>query len=239
MEEKELEIVEGEELTEVSARGPLDSTGDSDDPQSVEYLPSIVLPLIFLSVALMGGMRLGIGTNEFLFVAPPLICLVFAVFLMILFVRSKLIEPSGWFSESFPFLDNATAAALAISLFAASAQVFNSLIPESGLPFWMVAFCFLWTLWNNLFAGFDAKRLLQSLGGLFVLAFVFKYMILLNLSVEKSEGWWDFLTSGNITTEALASILSIPAYSAATGYIQFFALLLYLIGLYFLKPKLR
>ena len=238
--EEELTVVTEREVESVEPLGEIVVVEAEDESEeSAEYLPSLVLPLIFLTVTLLGGMRFGVGSNEFLFIAPPLICLVFGVFLMALFVRSKLIDPSGYFSESFPVLDNITGVLLLVTLFAASVQVFNSLIPEAGLPFWVVAFCFLWTLWNNLFAGFDAKRLLQSLGGLFVLAFAFKYMVLLNFSVEKSDGWWDFLTSGNITGEALSSLLSIPPFSPATGYLQFFALLLFLIGLYFMKPRLR
>lgn len=203
-----------------------------------EYRNYVFLPCVFLSVALLGGLRIGLDNGEFLFVRPALICLVFAVLLLTLFVRAKLIEIDGWFSEKFTALENVSGAVLLISLYAASVQVFNSLIPEGGIPFWIVSFCILWTLWNNLFAQFDAKRLLQSLGGLFVFAFAFKYMILLNLATNQSGSWWGFLTSGNLTAETISSLLAIPPYAGATGYIQFFALGAFLIGLFFLKPRL-
>ena len=62
--------------------------------------------------------------------------------------------------------------AVLVTLFFASAQIFNSLLPEQGLPFWIFAFCFFWTLWNNLFADFDTRKLLKSLGAMFGLAFL-------------------------------------------------------------------
>ena len=198
----------------------------------------VFLPAVFLTVALLGGLRIGLSNGEFVFVRPALVCLIFAVLLLTLFVRAKLIELDGWFSDRYTALENASGAALLISLYAASVQVFNSLIPENGFPFWIVSFCFLWTLWNNLFAQFDVKRLFQSLGGLFVFAFAFKYMVLLNLATRQSDSWWGFLTSGNLTAEAISNLLAVPPYSGATGYIQFFSLGLFLIGLFFLKPRL-
>ncbi len=147
----------------------------------------LFLPFIFLTVALLGGLRLSVDASAFLFIKPPLICLIFAAILLILFFRANLIKLDGWFSESFSTLTNLANAGILFTLFAASAQIFNSLLPESGLPFWTFAFCFFWTLWNNLFADFDVKKLLQSLGGLFGLAFVVKYLILANLTAPTSD----------------------------------------------------
>jgi len=158
---------------------------------------------------------------------------------MVLFFRAKLIAVDKLFAEDTGGLEFTANAAVLITLFAATVQIFNSLLPEAGLPFWVVGFCFLWTLFNNLFAGFDTTRLLQSLGGLFLLAFVVKYMVLLNLSVEESSGWWQFLSAGNLTREALSYLLSIPGYSGGTGYLQFFANILYLVGLFLMPPVLH
>ncbi|HEX8639164.1 MAG TPA: hypothetical protein VF692_13935, partial [Pyrinomonadaceae bacterium] len=131
----------------------------------------LFLPFIFLTVALLGGLRLSAATGDFLFVKPALVCLIFAAILMVLFFRARLINLGGWFSENFSALKNAANAAVLISLFAASAQIFNAVLPERGLPFWVIGFCFFWTLWNNLFADFDVTKLLKSLGALFGLAF--------------------------------------------------------------------
>ncbi len=232
---------EEEEITVIaeSAIAKAKRTARAKTESTADYKTYLLLPVLFLTVALLGGMRIGVENSEFLFVRPALICLVFGVVLMVLLFRAKLLELEGWFSEEFTAIENVANGSVLVSLYAAVVQVFNSLLPEAGLPFWIVGFCFLWTLWNNLFAQFDAKRLLQSLGGLFLLAFVVKYMILLNLTAEKSESWWQFLSTGNLTKEAFSYLLAIPPYAAATGYIQFFAIAFFILGLFMLKPKMN
>jgi len=199
------------------------------------YLLYFVLPFIFLTAALLGGLRLSAADNSFIFLKPALFCLIFASVMLVLFFRSGLIQLNGWFSESFEMAKNAANAAVLMSLFAATVQLFNSLLPEQGLPFWIVAFCFFWTLWNNLFADFDTKKLLQSLGGLFGLAFVVKYLVLANLTAPVSENWLRSIIE-NPAQEAFTWLLDLPRFSAGTGYIQFFAVVLYLIGLFLLPP---
>jgi hypothetical protein len=122
-----------------------------------------------------------------------------------------------------------------VTLFFASTQIFNSLLPEQGLPFWVFAFCFFWTLWNNLFADFDVKKLLKSLGAVFGLAFVFKYLILASLTAPANASWLQGIIE-NPTKEAFTWALNLPRFAAATGYIQFFAVIFYLIGLFLLPP---
>ena len=193
----------------------------------------IFLPLLFLTVALLGGLRLNAADNAFVFLKPALVCLIFASVLLMLFFRANLLRLDGWFSENFSTLKNAANAVVLISLFAASTQIFNALLPERGLPFWIIAFCFLWTLWNNLFADFDVKRLLQSLGGLFGLAFVVKYLILANLAAPANSSWWRAIIE-NPAQETFTWLLDLPRFAAGTGYIQFFALIIYLLGLFLL-----
>lgn len=202
------------------------------------YLLYIVLPFIFLTVALLGGLRLGSVDNAFIFLKPALFCLIFASVLLVLYFRAGLLALDGWFSEDLPMMKNAANGAVLLSLFAASTQLFNSLLPEAGLPFWVVAFCFFWTLWNNLFADFDTRKLLRSLGGLFGLAFVVKYLVLANLSAPTSESWLRGMLE-NPAKEAFTWLLDLPRFSAGTGYIQFFAVSLYLIGIYLLPQTTR
>ena len=197
------------------------------------YLLYFFIPFVFLTVALLGGLRLSSADNAFIFLTPALFCLIFAVILLLLFFRAGLVKLDGWFSEDFPLIKNLANASVLVTLFAASTQLFNSLLPEQGLPFWVVAFCFFWTLWNNLFADFDTKKLLQSLGGLFGLAFVVKYLILANLAAPASDGWIRGMLE-NPTKEAFTWLLELPRFSSGTGYIQFFAAAFYLIGLYLL-----
>ncbi len=216
---------------------PISDDRNPKTDKQKSLLQYIVLPLIFLTVALLGGLRFGAEDNGFLFLKPPLVCLIFAGVLLVLFFRSNLIRLNGWFSENFSPTKNLANGCVLLTLFFASTQIFNSLLPERGLPFWTIAFCFFWTLWNNLFAEFDTKRLVQSLGGMFGLAFVVKYLILAGLTAPANKSWIQGIFE-NPTQEAFTFLLDLPKFASATGYIQFFALVFYLIGLFLLKPDL-
>lgn len=193
----------------------------------------IVLPILFLSVALLGGLRLSVESNAFIFLKPQLVCLILASLLVISLVRTKIVELQQFISEDFPLLKNIANGLVLLTLFAASVQIFNSLLPEKGLAFWIVSFCFFWTLWTNLFADFTKQRLLQSLGSLFGLAFVVKYLVLQNL-VSNSETWTQKLFE-TLTKEATFGLLEITKFSSTTGFLQFFALAIYIIGIFSLS----
>lgn len=184
-------------------------------------------------MTLLGGLRLGVTDNAFVFLKPALICLVFAAVTLVLFVRSRMIAIDGWLSAENSGVKNAANAAVLLTLFTALVQLYNSLLPEQGLPFWIVAFCFFWTLWNNLFAEFDPKRLIRSMAALFAMAFAVRWLFLANLTPETSGSWIERILQ-NPTQEAFTWLLDIPRYSAGTGYIQFFTLALFLLGLYLL-----
>lgn len=214
---------------EVAPRRPKPATADLN----ALYLRYLVLPLIFLTVALLGGLRIAGDDGAFVFFRPALVCLIFAAILLVIFARSGVFRLDGWFSESFTPLQNLVNGLVVTTLFAAATQIFNSLLPEQGLTLWIVAFCFFWTLWNNLFADFDPRKLFRSLGGLFGLAFVAKYLILANLAAPAGRNWFEALTE-NPGQEAITRLLDLPRYASSTGYIQFFAGVLFLLGLYFL-----
>lgn len=199
---------------------------------SVIYL---VLPAIFLAVTLLGGLRLGAADNAFIFLKPALICLVFAAVTLVLFVRSGMIAVDGWMASENSGLRNAANAAVMLTLFTATVQLYNSLLPEQGLPFWIVGFCFFWTLWNNLFAEFDPKRLLRSMTALFAMAFAIRWLVFANITSEPAGNWLQRMIQ-NPAQEALTWVLEIPRYSAGTGYVQFFTLVLFLLGL-FVMPR--
>ena len=86
----------------------------------------IALPMIFLTVALLGGLRVSAETRAFVFIAPPLVTLILATLLMLLFMRGHLIEPKAWLSSVHPALENTSHALTLLALFFASAQAFNS-----------------------------------------------------------------------------------------------------------------
>jgi hypothetical protein len=217
---------------ETSGSRPLLPPGDLGRPRASTYL---LLPIVFLTVTLLGGLRLDAADNAFIFVRPALICLVLAAFMMVLIFRAGAVTLEGWLSDGQDGLEKSANASILVTLFSATVQVLNSLLPERGLPFWIVGFCFLWTLWNNLFAEFETKRMLHSFAALFFLAFVTKYLVLANLTATPEGGWFQRVIE-NPGKEAFTWLLDLPRYSNGTGYIQFFTLVLYLIGLY-LTPR--
>jgi len=188
-----------------------------------------VLPSIFLTVALLGGLRVGADDRAFIFFPPPLITLVLAVLLILLFVRGGLIELQSWMAASEPPLRNVSHIWVLLTLFFASAQAFNSVLPERGLLHWLFSFFFLWTLWNNQFSSFDARRLLRSLVVLFGTAFVLKHLLLASL-YGSSGGWLQRLAAVLAQGVSLGT-LDAPMFAPATGYISFFTLGLYIAGL--------
>jgi hypothetical protein len=188
-----------------------------------------VLPLMFLTVALLGGLRVSADDRAFIFLPPPLITLVLAVLLMLLFVRGGLIELRSWLAADHPPLRNVSHIWLLLTLFFASAQAFNSVLPERGLLHWLFSFFFLWTLWNNQFSSFDARRLLRSLVVLFGTAFVLKHMLLASLYAP--DGGWLKRLAGALAQGVSLGTLDAPMFAPATGYISFFTLGLYIAGL--------
>src|SRR5256885_15018691 len=189
----------------------------------------VALPLIFLTVALLGGLRVTVEEHNFMFVAPPLITLVLAAMLMMLFVRGHLIELHSWLASDHAPLINVSHALTLLALFFASAQAFNSVLPEKGLLYWLFSFFFLWTLWNNQFSTFDARRLLRSLAVLFATAFILKHMLL--ASLYSPDGGWLKKVAGVLLQGVSLGTLDAPAFAPATGYISFFTLALYVAGL--------
>lgn len=197
-------------------------------------LRSLWLPTIFLSVALLGGLRVDAATHAFLFLPPPLITLLLAVLLFSLFVRGQLVILNQWLSSNLTTLANISHTLTLITLFFASAQALNSALPERGLLHWLFSFFFLWTLLNNQFSPFDARRLLRSLGVLFGTAFILKYMILASLYAQ--DGGWLKTIAGALLQGATLGTLEAETFAPATGYISFFSLVLYVTGLALLIP---
>ena len=200
-------------------------------------LHHLALPLVLLFVALIGGIRFSGIDGGIVFLNPALICLVFAAALVILFFRTGLVRLDGWISERFSLVRNISNGITLTALFFASVQVFNSLLPEQGLPFWIVSFCVFWTLWNNLFAELDNRKMLRSLTAMFTLAFAVKYLLLANLVKPANAGWVSSIINSPGQTAA-TWLLELPQFAPATGYVQFFTLALFVIALYFVPPTL-
>ncbi len=193
-------------------------------------LAHILLPTIFLTVALLGGLRVEAGTHALVFVAPPLVTLVLAVLLMGIFVRGHLIEWRSWLSGARSAIATAANALTLAALFFASAQAFNSVLPEAGLFRLLFSFFFLWTLWQSQFTPSDARRTLRSIAALFGTAFVLKHLIIASLN-DPGGGWLRRLTSALLEGVTQGTVGEQQVFAPATGYISFFALALYVGGL--------
>lgn len=194
-------------------------------------LRHLLLPTAFLTVALLGGVRVEAGGGALLFVPPPLVTLILAAMLLALFARGGAVRVGRWLSADNGAVENVSHALTLGALFFASAQAFNSVLPDAGLPRLVLAAFFLWTLWQNQFSAFDARRLLRSLAALFGTAFVVKHLLLASLA-DPGGGWLRRLTAAALEGVALGG----PAYAASTGYVSFFALALYVGGLFLLPP---
>ncbi|MDT4969074.1 MAG: hypothetical protein QOJ64_3811 [Acidobacteriota bacterium] len=194
----------------------------------------ILLPMIFLAVALLGGLRIDADTHAFVFIPPPLITLILSVLAMVLFVRGHAIELRDWVNSNQPAVTNISHVLTLLAVYFATAQAFNSVLPERGLLFWLFSFFFLWTLWNNQFSSFDARRLMRSLAVLFGTAFFLKHMFL--ASLFSPDGGWAKKIAGFLLEVGTLGTLDFQVFAPATGYISFFTLALYVGGLMLLTP---
>jgi hypothetical protein len=186
----------------------------------------VVLPSLFLTVALLGGLRIGVESRTFIFIAPPLVTLLLATLSMLLFVRGGLLRFHQWVGSDLPPLTNVGHIWMFVTIFFASAQAFNAVLPERGLFHWLFSFFFLWTLWNNQFSSFDTRRLLRSLTILFGTAFVLKHILL--ASLYSPDGGWFKRLAGTVLQGVT---FDASTFAPATGYIAFFTLALYVVGL--------
>jgi hypothetical protein len=192
----------------------------------------IVLPSLLLTVVLLGGLRVDADTRQFVFLPPPLVTLLLAALLSSLFLRAGTIDLHRWLAIDQPLLTNLARLLTLLALFFASAQAFNSVLPESGLLHWMFSFFFLWTLWTNQFSAFDARRLVRSLIVLFATAFVLKHLLVSSL-YGGDKGWLSRLAGSLLQGASING----PGFAPSTGYISFVALALYVCALLMMSPS--
>jgi hypothetical protein len=203
------------------------------DPAAAGVTRHVLLPVALVTVALLGGLRVQ-PDQSLRLLPPPLVTLILAALLMALFARGRLVILDRWISARQTALANVSHALTLIALFFASAQAFNSVLPERGLLHWVFALFFLWTLWNDQFAPFDPRRLLRSLAALFGTAFVLKHLLLASL-YSPEVGWGRRLMAAVLEGASLGT-LEVPVFAPATGYVSFFTLALYVGALALIRP---
>jgi hypothetical protein len=194
---------------------------------------AFVLPSLFLTVALLGGLRLGADVR---LVPPPLVTLVLAVLLLASLIRSGVLRPDRLLSQQRTGIENACGAAVLLALFGASAQVFTLLTPDSGLLHVLVSVFFLVQLLTALTAVRDRLAMLRSLAVLLGCALFLRFVALESLYAP-GRGVIKRVVTALLEGVTLGALDYVPT-GAATGYVAFLTLTLYLVGLVLL-PAVR
>ncbi len=190
------------------------------------------LPLIMLTVTLLGGARVA---ERVILMPPPLSTLVLAMLLVSILVRSGALAPERLMSGARSPAANLNGLVVLIATFVACAQAFNLAMPESGLPRLLFGVFFFVLLLNTMAASSDRIRTLRSLAVTFGSAFVLKFIVLAAIS-DPSGGrlkrillvMLEGLTLGTLTQNTFHPI---------TGYLAFFTFVLFMAGLSLLPGR--
>ena len=194
---------------------------------------AIWLPLVCLTVILLGGLRMGAPAT----LAPPsLFALVLGVLLVGALVQSGALAPERLMHESRSPLENLNGLVLLAAVFLASAQIFALLTPESGLPRLIFSVYFLLLMLNTVAAGPGRVHVLRSLGVTFGAAFVLNFVVLDALS---DPGGSRLQRALHIVLEGITlGVLTQPPHHPAAGYVALVAIALFLIALALLPARL-
>ena len=197
-------------------------------------IEAVCLPMLFLTVALVGGLRID---DRVTFVPPPLFALILGVMLLGVLVRGRVLEPERFMSASRPALANLNGSTVIFSTFFAATQVFNLLAPQSGLPY-LLFNVFLFVLLVNTLAGFpDRISVLRSVGVITGSAFILKFVVLGAIS-DPGEGALKRILYVLLEGVTLGTLTQPPLHPIA-GYLAFAALAMFLIGLAMLSTRPR
>jgi hypothetical protein len=192
---------------------------------------AIVLPLVFLTVVLLGGLRIA---GDVRFVAPPLVALVLGLLAIAALVRGGALRPDTFMHAGRHGLENVSGAIVLLSLYAASAQIFHLLIPERGLLHLIFGTFFFIQLLTTMAGGTGRTGILRSFVVLLGSAFLLRWVVLEALYAPDTGFLQRVVTTlaGGITLGAM----EYAPHAAMTGYTAFFAVALYLAGLALLAP---
>jgi hypothetical protein len=192
---------------------------------------AIVLPLLFLTIALLAGARIH---AQVALVPPSLFSLVLATMLIAALVRSGALAPDRLLNATRSTIANANGAVVLFALFAATAQILAMLTPATGLPLLFVDIFLFVTLLNTLVAMPDRVRLLRSLAVTLISALLLKFVILASLSAPAASrtsrvlaALFDAATFGSITQDP---------QPVSAGYLAFFTVAMYLVAIVLLPP---
>jgi hypothetical protein len=192
---------------------------------------AIVLPALFLSVVLLAAVQPGPHVT---YVPAPVFCLVLAALLLTAVVRSGALAPDRLMHGSRSILANANGAVVILSMFAAAAEVLSAVIPRSGLPLFFVDVFLFVLLINTLVTQPGRVQLLRSVAVILGSALVLKFVVLSALTAPAGRmarvlvALFDAATFGGVQQDP---------QPAATGYLAFAAVVLFLSGLALLPRR--
>ena len=187
---------------------------------------AIVLPAMFLTVTLLGGLRIG---PSVVLIPPPLVSLVLGVMLIAALVRAGAFAPTAILRAERAPLENISGLIVLATLFFASTQVFTLVTPERGLLHAAFSVCFFVQLTTTMAGVRGRRNMLRSLAVLFGCAFVVRFIVLEGLYAADG-GFAKRLLTAVLQGASLGTIQYEPV-GTSTGYVAFIALALYLIGL--------
>lgn len=197
---------------------------------------AFTLPLLLLSVAALGGVRVA-ASGALVLTPPSVISLVLAVMLVGALVRSGALVPARLLHDHRTPLENSSGAMVLAALLAATAQVFTLVTPSTGLLAFVFTAFFVLLLWNTLAAEPDRRQLLRSLLVVFGGAFVLKFVVLAAI-YEPEGGLLRRVLLTMLEGVSLGS-LGFEPDAPVTGYLAFATLGMYFLALVMLPSRRR
>jgi hypothetical protein len=193
-------------------------------------IEAVLLPSIFLTVTLLGGLRIGASVS---LLPPSVDSLILAALMLTALIRAAVLAPHDFVRPERSSIENLSGVAVIVTLVAGSAQVFNLLTPDRGFYRLLFTTFFVVQLLTTLAGIRERRALLRSLTVLLGAAFVLRFVILEAL----------YSTSGGTLSRVLTLLmegvslgtLQYEPNGTATGYTALAALALYLFGLFLLR----
>ena len=190
---------------------------------------AFVLPALFLTVTLLGGLRI---TDRVALVPPTLAALMLALLMLSTLVRGGVLAAPALMHESRTPAENLSGLVVLLTLFTASAQALHLVTPDRGLPHAAFVVFLFAQLLSTAAARTDRTGLLRSLVVTLGAAFVLRYLVLEAL-YSADAGTLKRVLTALLTGVSLGGIEYTP-HAPLTGYVAFATLLLYLLGLWLL-----
>jgi hypothetical protein len=187
---------------------------------------SFLLPGLFLTVTLLGGLRV---SSSIRLIPPSLSAIVLAVLLIGALVRSRVVLPAALLDSTRKPLENLCGAVVLVTLLAATSQAISLVVPERGLLHFAFVVFLLVQFASLAAAGIDRRGMLRSLFVLLGSAFVLRFIVLESLYASDGGTLKRVLTA-LMTGVTLGGIEYAP-HAAITGYVALATLTLYFIGL--------